>query len=410
MTYQFHVQTNTKAFDAFVQQHTYASILQGSLWANIKDNWGHHFVSVTKNEKIVASAMVLSKAMPLGFKLFYIPRGPVMDFEDTEVVKYFFSELKKFAKKQQVICIKFDPLVIYNAFQLKDVENRKEYIHPVTETLKQVGAHHYGYNLDMHAVTQPRTQAVFYFYDGWRENYDKNLKKNVQKAKNKGVQVKQVGKEGLNTFAELLKKTESRQGVALRNYSYFEKLMDTYQEDSAIFLTYINQKELLVEATTKLETLRANLAANPNRSEGKLVALRENMQGLEDEIARLNENIAIDGDVAYVSGALICKDAKTSELLYAGMDDKYNKYCGTYVSWLKAMEWAEDAGCIKCNFGGVQGTLDDGLTSFKGRFNPTFEDYLGEFDLPVMPLFYQMFTIALPLVKKMIRGIRSWKK
>ncbi|MBR5796399.1 MAG: peptidoglycan bridge formation glycyltransferase FemA/FemB family protein, partial [Erysipelotrichaceae bacterium] len=99
-----------------------------------------------------------------------------------------------------------------------------------------------------------------------------------------------------------------------------------------------------------------------------------------------------------------------SELLYAGMDDKYNKYCGTYISWLKAMEWAEDAGCRKCNFGGVQGMLDDGLTSYKSRFSPVFEDYIGELDMPVMPLWYRMFVVALPMAKKVLRGIRSWKK
>ena len=95
---------------------------------------------------------------------------------------------------------------------------------------------------------------------------------------------------------------------------------------------------------------------------------------------------------------------------YAGMDDKYNKYCGTYISWLKALEWAEDAGCRKCNFGGVQGTLDDGLTSYKSRFSPVFEDYIGELDMPVMPLWYRMFVVALPMAKKVLRGIRSWKK
>ena len=131
---------------------------------------------------------------------------------------------------------------------------------------------------------------------------------------------------------------------------------------------------------------------------------------MEDEIARLQQNIEVDGEIAYISATLICKDKHTSELLYAGMDDKYNKYCGTYISWLKALEWAEDAGCRKCNFGGVQGTLDDGLTSYKSRFSPVFEDYIGELDMPVMPLWYRMFVVALPMAKKVLRGIRSWKK
>ena len=94
--YKFHIDTNKVAFDAFVQEHAYASLLQGSKWSLIKDNWGHQFVSVTKEDTIVATAMILIKHMPLGFTLFYIPRGPVMDYENEELVCFFFAELKKY--------------------------------------------------------------------------------------------------------------------------------------------------------------------------------------------------------------------------------------------------------------------------------------------------------------------------
>lgn len=409
MNYKFHVDSDHALFDSFVQEHTYANILQQTKWSKIKDNWGHHFMSVTLEGSIVATAMVLVKEMPLGFKLFYIPRGPIMDYENVELVTFFFKEMKKFAKKQQAICIKFDPLVIYNSFLLKNKEERKEYEHPTTKVLKSLGMHHYGYNFNMYEVTQPRTQAVLYYTENWRDAYSSNLKKNLQRAKNKGVQVKQVGKEGIAIFADLLKKTGDRKGVALRNQEYFEKLMDVYQEECAVFLTYINQKELLEEAQSKLNAIQEDLKVNP-KSEKKMIPIRQTILGLEKEIERLTNNIAIDGDVAYISGSLICKDKHTSELLYAGMDDKYSKYYSSYVSYLKAIEWAEDQGCSKCNFGGVQGTLDDGLTSFKETYLPYFEDYLGEFDMPVMPLCYRMFVVALPLAKKAIRGIRSWKK
>ena len=48
--YKFYIDTNKEAFDAFVQEHAYASLLQGSKWSLIKDNWGHQFVSVTKED------------------------------------------------------------------------------------------------------------------------------------------------------------------------------------------------------------------------------------------------------------------------------------------------------------------------------------------------------------------------
>lgn len=43
-------------------------------------------------------------------------------------------------------------------------------------------------------------------------------------------------------------------------------------------------------------------------------------------------------------------------------------------------------GIQRCNLGGVEGTLDDGLSVFKGNFPIQIEEMIGEFDLPVMPV------------------------
>lgn len=40
--------------------------------------------------------------------------------------------------------------------------------------------------------------------------------------------------------------------------------------------------------------------------------------------------------------------------------------------------------------GGVEGSLDDGLTKFKDNFNPTINEFIGEFDIPVYPIMYRL--------------------
>ena len=40
--------------------------------------------------------------------------------------------------------------------------------------------------------------------------------------------------------------------------------------------------------------------------------------------------------------------------------------------------------------GGVEGSLDDGLTKFKDNFNPTINEMIGEFDIPVYPFMYRL--------------------
>lgn len=403
MAYRFVSDTDLAAFDAFVLQHPLGTMLQKSRWAQIKENWGHKYVSVMRDDVIVLTALVLIKPLPLGFCLYYLPRGPICDYEDEGLLAFFFDAMKRMGKKEHAICMKFDPLVIYDRFRLKD-HVAKSGEDAVTARLKRLGAKHFGYNLNMYEATQPRTQAVFYYHDGWKDQPSANLKKYIQRANNKGVQLMRGGVEQLDIFADLLKKTGERKHVALRSKEYFARMLDAYGDDCAIFLTYLNQKEQLAKAEAELERIQRDLQEHP-RSEKKMGPIRQSILGLENEIKRLQQNIAADGETAWISASLVCKDERRSELFYAGMDGKYSKYYGSYLSYQAAIAWAGDAGCELCNFGGVQGTLDDGLTPFKDVFQPMFEEYIGEFDYPILTWLYPLFTKALPLAKRVVKSL-----
>ena len=57
------------------------------------------------------------------------------------------------------------------------------------------------------------------------------------------------------------------------------------------------------------------------------------------------------------------------------------------------------AGCLWSNMGGVEGSLDDGLTKFKDNFNPTINEMIGEFDIPVYPFMYRLTQKAYEILK-----------
>ena len=49
--------------------------------------------------------------------------------------------------------------------------------------------------------------------------------------------------------------------------------------------------------------------------------------------------------------------------------------------------------------GGVEGTLDDGLTKFKDNFNPTINEFIGEFDIPIYPFMYRLTQKAYKILE-----------
>lgn len=87
------------------------------------------------------------------------------------------------------------------------------------------------------------------------------------------------------------------------------------------------------------------------------------------------------------------------EMLYAGMNDEFKKFYPQYSLYPKVFEDAFADGIIWANMGGVEGTLDDGLTKFKSNFNPSIEEYIGEFNIPVSP-FYKLGMLAYNWRKK----------
>lgn len=87
-------------------------------------------------------------------------------------------------------------------------------------------------------------------------------------------------------------------------------------------------------------------------------------------------------------------------MLYAGMDQRFKKFMPQYKIYVENMKWAFENGCKTCNMGGVEGSLDDGLTKFKDNFNPLINEFIGEFDIPVNKLLYPMFHFMYNYMKK----------
>ena len=114
MQYQFIEQVDAKEHDAFVSKHELCNLLQSSSWGLVKENWKHTIVGVKYQNQLVASCMILIKPLPLGFSMFYIPRGPVLDFSNTALVAFLMKELKRYARKYRCLFITFDPAVHCN--------------------------------------------------------------------------------------------------------------------------------------------------------------------------------------------------------------------------------------------------------------------------------------------------------
>ena len=405
--YRYHLGIPLSEYDGFVKEHPMVNLLQSSAWEKVKSDWNHERFGVYEGEKLLAVASILIKSLPLGYKMFYIPRGPILDYRDTELLKFVLQSIKSYARSKKAIFVTFDPSIC----QSQHLVNQDKTEYPenlaLVETLGQLGVKWSGQTAEMDDTIQPRIQAKIYKENFEEDKLSKSTKQAIRTARNKGLEVQYGGLELLDSFSELMKKTEKRKEIHLRNETYYKKLLDNFKEDSYITLTSLDVSERLRELEEQLEKNR--VVAEKFSDATKPSKVQENVkekERLEEERDFLQGYMNGGKSNIPLAATLSLEFGNTSVNLYAGMDDAFKRYNAPILTWYETARYAFERGMVWQNLGGVENHLDGGLYRFKANFNPTIEEYLGEFTMPTHPL-YPLLRLALNFRKTLRKKHRK---
>ena len=399
--YTYKIGITAEEHDEFVKTSPQTNLLQSSDWAKIKDNWGNERLGVYQDHKLVAVASILIQPLPLGFTMLYIPRGPIMDYQNSELVAFMLQSIKTYAKSKRAVFAKFDPSLFLRKGLIGQETSDQEATLAIIQSLKKCGVEWVGRTEDMGETIQPRFQANIYKEYFTEDQLSKSTKQAIRTARNKGVEVIFGGTELLDEFAALMKKTEARKGIHLRGRDYYEKLLTTYAGQSYITLSRINLAQRLASLKEQLEKNQAEASRfNEKTKPGKIDNNRQEKERLEEEIQFLHQELKAGQEIVSLSGTLTLEFGGTSENVYAGMDENFRRYQPAILTWYETAQHAFDRGATWQNMGGVENQLDGGLYHFKSKFNPMIEEFVGEFNLPTSIL-YPLVNKAYQLRKKL---------
>ena len=398
--YTYKIGISAQEHDDFVKQSSQTNLLQSASWAKVKDNWDNERIGFYKNNQLVASASILIKPLPLSMTMLYIPRGPIMDYQDQELLHFVLTSLKKFAKTKKALFIKFDP----SLFLVQNQSGEERQDNPKTldliNNLQKAGAIWLGRTELLDETIQPRFQANIYKDNFSEELLSKSTRQAIRTARNKGIQVQFGGSELLDDFSALMKKTENRKSIHLRGQDYYQKLLDTYPEQSYITLASINLNERLESLQVQKSKAEKEASKFTEKTKpGKIENNKQEQKRLQEEMDSLAEKMTQGVTTVPLSGTLVLEYGTTSENIYAGMDEEYRRYQPALLTWYETAKHAFERGADWQNMGGVENDLNGGLYHFKSKFNPTIEEYVGEFNLPTNPL-YHLSNFAYTLRKK----------
>lgn len=399
MNYQFKTNVKEKEYQSFIKNNSAVSFMQEYPWGDIKVDWEHLHCGLYQDNKLVAVCLILIRTFPLGIKLFYIPRGYVIDFENKELVDVFTKEIKKLAKQYHAYSVKIDPNFCIKEYSSKELDSTDKFKVPTiyskhyqlkNQNLLKAGFHHHKLTTKIDDSQQPRfNMSVALVGDSFEPLDDAQIKTSFKKRireylgnyhDKRGVFFEHTNDVNrIDEFMDIINKTEARQNIILRNKDYFIHIMKKF--DAYLFFGKVNLEEYLTFLKQK---------------------------GKPKEIEEVENLIAKGNKIINLSTALVIlpknvKGIRTSEYLYAGNDLQFAKLNVSYGLVYDICKFSAKQNCHFCNLGGVSGTLDDHLTTFKSRFNAIIWEFAGEYDLIIHPILYYPIEKLLPIAKKIYR-------
>lgn len=405
--YRYQIGIPTLEYDQFVKEHELVNVLQSSAWEEVKSDWQHEKFGIYRGDKLLATASILIKTLPLGYRMFYIPRGPVLDYKDAELLNFVLQSIKSYARSKRAIFVIFDPSICLSQSSIKHEKTEYPENMAIIENLQRMGVRWSGKTDGMGDTIQPRIQAKIYKENFAEDKLCKSTKQAIRSARNKGVEIQIGGDELLESFSFLMKKTEKRKDIHLRNEAYYKKLLDNFKDKAYITLATLDIAKRLRELEEQLaKNLALEEAFTESTRTSKVEAQRRKKERLVEERAFLQRYLNEEKSNIPLAATLSLEFGNTSVNLYAGMDDAFKRYNAPILTWYETARYAFERGMVWQNLGGVENSLNGGLYHFKEKFNPTIEEYLGEFTIPTHPL-YPLLRLALDFRKTLRKKHRK---
>lgn len=392
-----------KEYTEFVINHPYSHFLKSYEWGEVGKIRGFipYYVGIKENKKLVATALLLQKKLPLGYSYFYIPRGFAIDYKNYKLIEKFSKEIAKFIKEKKGIFFKIDPdikmhTIDENAEVIKNEENNYELV----EQLKKIGYKQQKLTKFFES-TQPRfTFRINLTKENLKKTYSKSVPRWVKIADKYKVEAKIGTKENVKDFVKLMKLTEKRQGFYSHDYSFYPKFYDIFHKKGYVDVLYATvDKESVIEGINK--DLK-ELEKNPNEErQNKLLQLKEKYEKYEDG----NQVVSSYFNVNY---------GNKSWYLYGANNMDYKDTYANYKLFDFQIDYAKELGKeIFDEFGTVGDPKTTksvaGLHEFKKKFGGEYTEFIGEYDYVTNKFMYILFTKVAPLYRKPLLFFRHLK-
>jgi peptidoglycan pentaglycine glycine transferase (the first glycine) len=220
----------TADWNEFLQQLPNPHILQSMEWSEQKRDlgWTAETIKILSEDgKPIAGALVLTRTIrPFGvgprFSVCYIPRGPVLEWKDSDLVIKMVKAVETYCKQKKAIFIKIDPEVdLGTGIPGSPLEEINMIGINLVETLKGMG-----WNFSKEQIQFRNTVLIDLSGsdEPWLARMKQKTRYNIRLAQRSGVTVRQAGDDELPALYQMYAHTAARDNFIIREESYYLRL------------------------------------------------------------------------------------------------------------------------------------------------------------------------------------------
>lgn len=399
-------------YNSFLNNMTDAHFMQTIEFGEIRRKKGliPHLVGIKENNKLIATALLLEKKLPLGFRYYYVPRGYTIDYKNYDLLKNLTEYLKDYCKKNKAIFLKIDPGIKRYTIDLDgnkiDGEDNSELIN----FLKKIGYKHLGFNLGFEHEEPRFTFRVN--IDKPIEDVFKNFHATTRKVLNKGNQynlnIYKGNTSDIKDFYETMKETAKREGIIQAPIDYYQDFYETFNKNnmSDLYIAKVNIKELKEEFIKLIDETKKKETKNDVQEKEK----EDKINKLEKILNEINE---IKEQELTLASIITVKFKDKVWTVHGGNNSKLMSLNANYLIYYEIIKDANSNGYKIVDLFGTCGipnpTKDNpiyGIHNFKKRLGGEYTEFIGEFDLVTNKFMYVLYNIYTKTRNKIIKRKR----
>lgn len=405
-----------KEFEDYARKQPLYTFHQTAKWAKLKkkNGWEHVYIGLLKDRKIIGATLLLSKETPIKKKMYYAPRGFLIDFDDENLITEFTKKMRTYLKKNNGIFVKIDPTIVYRQRNADgELVNPEITNDKLISFLKRSGYKHYGLSKNNHKELQPRWIFALPLDDKKEDeiysSFNSRTKRSIKKCNNNGIIVEEMKIDDLKIFKDIMEHTSTRRGFLDRPFSYYKNMIEILDDECKIFIAYLDidkameiQNELIKQEKSKILQYEKNKESK--KSQENIKKSKSLIETLKIEIKQLEELENKKGKKVPIAGAMFLLAEKEMTYLFGGSYQEHMNYPSQYLIQWTAICYAINNGYNLFNFYGIDGNLNKegemhGVYEFKRGFGGEVREYIGEFDLVVSKFYYFLYNFAFKLYR-----------